>query len=46
MNRTIGEDMKAVQSTLDKPPPFVFMKSWHYSEFDGESNSCQKTKCM
>jgi hypothetical protein len=35
-----------VQSTLDKPPPFVFIKSWHYSEFGGESNSCLKTKCI
>jgi hypothetical protein len=25
-----------VQSTLDKPPPFVFIKSWHYNEFGGE----------
>jgi hypothetical protein len=23
-----------------------FIKSWHYSKFGGESNSCQKTKCI
>jgi hypothetical protein len=36
--------LQYLQSTLDKPPPFVFIKSWHYSEYGGESNSCRKNK--